>query len=283
MYFLRKYKNRMMVTAVAIILIVIIGVTNKDRLSLTKFEKITGNIISPITKATSSIGNKVSVFISGIFNISNLEEENEELKIKVAALEEENRDFQNLIGKYDFLKNEAGLIADTNFNLISAQITSKEPGNWYDVFTIDKGLKDGIKKGDNVIQGIEVESQVIEEGIIGRIIDIGDTWAKVISIIDDQNRISFKILRTQDGGVLSGSADNLLSDSVLSGYLFDSGADVVPGDKIYTSGLGGSFLEDLYIGEVDEVEEVEEELMKKITAKPAIDFKKLFRVFIITD
>ena len=41
--------------------------------------------------------------------------------------------------------------------------------------------------------------------------------------------------------------------------------------------------EDLYIGEVDKVEDVEEELIKKITVKPAIDFKKLFRVFIITD
>lgn len=267
-----------MVTVVAIILIVIIGVTNKDRLSLTKTEKIVGNIVSPITKVTSSIGNKISDFISGIFNISNLEEENEELKIKVAALEEENRDFQNLIGKYDFLKNEAGLIADSNFDMILAQITSKEPGNWYDVFIIDKGLKNGIKKGDNVIQGIEVENQVIEEGIVGRIIDVGDNWSKVVSIIDEQNRISFKIIRTQDGGILSGSVDG-----EIAGYLFDSGADVVPGDKIYTSGLGGSFLEDLYIGEVDKVEEAEEELMKKITVKPALDFKKLFRVFIITD
>lgn len=278
MYFFRKYKNRMMVTAVAIILIVIIGITNKDRLSITGFEKIVGNIVSPITKVTSSIGNKVSEFFSGIFNISNLEEENEELRIKVATLEEENRDFQNLIGKYDFLKNEAGLLEMTSYHMISAQITSKEPGNWYDIFIIDKGLKDGIKKGDNVIQGIEVENQVIEEGIVGRVVDVGDNWAKVVSIIDEQNRISFKIVRTQDGGILAGSIDG-----EISGYLFDDEADVVPGDKIYTSGLGGSFLEDLYIGEVDKVEEIEEELIKKITVKPAIDFRKLFRVFIITD
>lgn len=278
MYFFRKYKNRMIVTVVAIILIVIIGVTNKDRLSLTGFEKAIGNIISPITKVTYSIGNKVSGFFNGIFNISNLEEENQNLKTKIAALEKENREFQNLIGKYDFLKNEAGLLEATDYNMVSAQIISKDPGNWYDIFLIDKGLSDGIKKGDNVIQGIEVENQVIEEGIVGRVVDAGDNWAKVVSIVDEQNRISFKIIRTQDGGVLTESADGKIS-----GYLFDDEADVVPGDKVYTSGLGGSFLEDLYIGEVDKVEEIEEELIKKITVKPAIDFKKLFRVFIITD
>lgn len=273
----------MMVTAVTIILIVIIGVTNKDRLSLTRFEKILGNIVSPITKVTYSIGNKITNFLNIIPNLSGLLDENEELTTKIASLEEENRDLQNLIGKYDFLKNEAGLLKLTNYNMVSAQITSKDPGNWFDVFLVDKGLNDGIKKGDNVIQGIEVENEIIEEGIVGRVIDVGDNWSKVVSIIDEQNRISFKIVRTQDGGVLSGSVDSVLSDSVISGYLFDSDAEVVPGDKIYTSGLGGSFLEDLYIGEVDEVQEVEEKLMKVITVKPAIDFKKLYRVFIITD
>lgn len=268
----------MMVTAVTIILIVIIGVTNKDRLSLTGFERVLGNIISPINKVTYSIGNKVRSFFNIIPNLASLGEENEELKVKIAALEEENRDLINLIGKYDFLKNEAGLLEVSNHKMISAQITSKEPGNWYDVFIVDKGLNDGIKKGDNVIQGIEVENSVIEEGIIGRVIDVGDNWSKVVSVIDEQNRISFKIIRTQDGGILSGSLDG-----EISGYLFDFSAEVVPGDKVYTSGLGGTFIEDLYIGEVDQVEEIEEELMKVVTVKPAIDFKRLFRVFIITD
>ena len=278
MYFFKKYKNRMMVTAVAIILIIIIGVTNKDRISLTKFEKIIGNIISPITKVTYNIGNKVTGFFSNLSNISNLKEENEELKIKVAALEDANSNLQNLIGQYDFLKNEASLIDNTNYELISAQITSKEPGNWYDIFIIDKGLKDGIGKNDNVIQGIETENGVIEEGIVGRVTDVGDNWARVVSIISEQNRISFKAIRTQDGGVLSRS-----NDGEIIGYLFDNEADIVPGDKIYTSGLGEVFLQDLYIGEVDEVQEVEEELIKNITVKPAIDFKKLFKVFVIID
>lgn len=279
MYFFRKYKNRMMVTAVTVILIVIIGITNRDRLSITGFEKVVGNIISPISKVTYNIGNKIRNIFEIIPNLSNLLEENEELNIKIAALEDENRDLQNLVGKYDFLKNEAALLEKTNYNMISAQITGKEElGNWYDVFTVDKGLKDGIKKGDNVIQGIEVENELIEEGIIGRVIDVGDNWSKVVSIVDEQNRISFKTIRTQDGGVLSGSLDG-----EISGYLFDTKAEVVPGDKIYTSGLGGKFLEDLYIGEIATVQEIEEELMKVITVKPAIDFKKLFRVFIIKE
>lgn len=280
MYFFRKYKNRMMVTAVAIILILIIGFTNKDRLSVSTFENLMGNIFKPVNKVVYSIGNRVSGFFSSIKNISRLSEENEELLAKVAALEDENRDLNNLIGKYDFLKNEAGLLQNTSYDLISAQITGKDPGNWYDVFTIDKGLNHGLKKNDNVIQGIETENGVIEEGLIGRIADIGSNWAKVISIIDEQNKVSFKIMRTQDGGMLNGK---LTIDGTIEGYLFDSEADVIPGDKVFTSGLGEVFKEDIYIGEVAEVHHDDEELIMRITVDPAINFKKLYKVLVIRD
>ena len=87
----KKYKDRMIVTTVAIILIVIIGVTSSERLSLTKAEKIIGNIFSPIEKFFYKIGKKVSGFFVSIKDIANLKEENEKLKTRVVELEEKNR------------------------------------------------------------------------------------------------------------------------------------------------------------------------------------------------
>lgn len=278
MYFFRKYKDRMMVTIVAIILIIIIGITSKERLSLTKFEKFVGNLITPVSKITFNISKKVSGFFEVVTNLSKILKENEDLNIEVAKLKEENRELENIIGKSDYLKNEAELLNNTEHNFISAEVISKEPGNWYDRFLIDKGLKHGIEKGATIVQGIEVEKGIIKEGIVGRISDVGDNWAKVVSIIDELNSVSFKIIRTQDGGIISGSVDG-----TLSGYLFDSKADVIVGDKLYTSGLGKTFVKDIYIGEVEEVIELEEELMKRIIVKPAINFKKLYRVFVILD
>lgn len=268
----------MIVASVAIILIIIIGVTSNDRLNLTKIENKLGNFLSPINKISINIGKKLSDVFSNIGNIRRYPKENKELKDKIAELEEENRNLKNIIGKSDYLKRESELQNNTKFNLVSAQITSKESGNWYDRFLIDKGQKDGIKKGATVIQGIELEKDIIQEGIIGRVVDVGDNWAKVVSIIDEENRISFKNIRTQDGGILSGSIE-----SELGGYLFDSKADIIVGDKLFTSGLGKAFVKDIYIGEVQEVINVEEELMKRIVVKPAIDFKKLYNVFVIMD
>jgi rod shape-determining protein MreC len=277
MSFFKKYKDRMIVTAVAIILIIMIGVTSSERMNITSFESALGNILSPVEKFFFSVGESVSEFFSSVSNISNIKEENEQLKKRVAILEEENRRYEDIIAKSDFLEKEAKLKQNSKYKLIDAKITGKDPGNWFDRFIIDKGVKDGIKKGDIVIQGVEVEKDVVQEGIVGRIIDVGDDWAKVVSIVDEGSNAAFKVIRTQDGGILSGSID-----SELNGYLFDSKSDVIKGDKLYTSGLGGLYVEDLYIGEISEVIKKDEDLMKRIIVTPAVNFKKLYKVYVIS-
>ncbi|MFA7534267.1 MAG: rod shape-determining protein MreC, partial [Tissierellaceae bacterium] len=240
--------------------------------------RVLGNILSPIGKFTNSIGKNTSDFFKNVGEIGSLREENERLKSIISQLEEENRSFQDIIGKIDYLKNEAELKKTTKYNLIEAQITGKEPGNWYHRFTVDKGLKDGVKKGDTVIQGIQIDQNTIIEGIVGRVQDVGDNWSKIVAIVDENSSISFKILRTQDGGILTGNIERKIT-----GYLFDDKADVIKGDKLFTAGLGGAYLKDIYIGEIESVLSDEEDLMKTIQIKAAVDFKKLHKVFIISN
>ena len=267
-----------MVVIITIILLVIIGYTSSEREIISKSEKIVGNVLSPVSKVTFNLGRNISDFFGSIFKFVNVKEENDELKKQIIALESSQRELENIIGKSDYLRNEAKILESTNHNFLHAQIISKEPGNWYDRFLIDKGIKDGIVKGATIIQGIEIEKDLFQEGIVGRVVDVGDNWAKVITIIDELNSISFKVIRTQDGGILSGEVDG-----TISGYLFDNKADIIVGDKLYTSGLGGTFIKDIYIGEVTEVFSDEEELTKKVVISPAIDFKKLYKVFVIIE
>lgn len=273
----------MIVTAVAIILIIVIGITASKRMGLSKVEKIVGDIFSPVEKVFFNIGKNVSNFINSIKDISTLREENENLKLKIAKLEEKNRIYEDLIGRTEYLKNEKELIENTTYNLIAAQIIGKEPGNWFYRFTIDKGLKDGIKKGDTVIQGVETDEGIIQEGIVGRVAEVGDNSSKIISIIDENSKIAFKVIRTQDGGIISGSVDGRSVDGRLSGYLFDTKADIMKGDKLYSSGLGGIYVKDLYIGEIIDVIKKDEDLTKQIEIESIVDFKKLYKVFIISN
>ena len=278
MYFFKKYRERMVVAFVTIILLVIIGLTSNEREMISKTEKLVGNLLTPISKVSFSIGKNISEFFGSIFDYLDLKDENDKLKEQIIALNSEKRDLEDIIGKTDYLKSEYEIKENTTHKIIQAEIVNKEPGNWYDRFVIDKGSKDGIVKDATIVQGIELEQGLYHEGVVGRVVDVGDNWAKVITIIDELNSVSFKVTRTQDGGILSGDIDG-----TLSGYLFDNKADVIVGDKLYTSGLGGTFIKDIYIGEVSEVISDDEELTKKIVITPAINFKKLYRVFVIIE
>ena len=278
MHFLRKYKERMIVIAIAIILLIVIGQTSKERISLSGIERLTGNILSPLTSGVTTAREGISGFFSSIGETFEAREENELLKDEIKRLQSENRNLLDIIGKTDYLRNEMELERATELTLLKGKVVGKEPGNWFSRFTINLGSKDGVIKGATVVQGVEVEQQLYQEGIVGRVVDVGDNWAKVTTVIDELNSVSFKIIRTQDGGVLSGGLDGQLE-----GYLFDFEADVIVGDKLYTSGLGGVYTQDIYIGEVTEIRTSQEELTKTIVVQPAVDFRKLYNVFIIVN
>lgn len=279
MSFFKRNKEKIFLIIVAIGLLTLIGVTSGNRENgMTGIERFVGNILTPVKKVTNSLSYNVSNGLSNIKGVGKLKKENEELKSKVLELEEANRNYENIVGKSEYLKREYKLMETTKYNLKQAQITGKEPGNWFDKFTINLGTKDGIKKGDTVVQGAEIEQNIVVEGLVGRVIEVGDNWAKVATIVDELSSISFKGIRTQDGGIITGSVDNQIS-----GYMYDYKSDIIKGDRLYTSGLGKLFSTDLYIGEVKEVINDDEEMMKRIEVEPAINFQKLFRVFVISE
>ncbi|RKD33201.1 rod shape-determining protein MreC [Thermohalobacter berrensis] len=272
-----KYKGRMIVTFVTIILIIIIGLTASGKVKIKFGQDIIGRITMPVQKVFYNIGEFFSNGFHNATNFFNLKEENEKLKAKIAKLERENRILEDVISREEYLEKEAKLKEKTDFNLTEAQIIGKSPENWFDRFLIDKGEKDGIKKGDIIIHAVEFDDEIIEAGLVGRVIEVGDNWSKGLAIIDEGSKVAFKVIRTQDGGIIRGSIQG-----EITGYLFDMESDVVKGDKLMTSGLGDIFIGDLYIGKVSEVIKEKEELIENIVVEPAVNFKKLNEVFVIT-
>ena len=121
--------------------------------------------------------------------------------------------------------------------------------------------------GDAVVNGM---------GLIGKIQDTGKGWSKVVAIIDDDSKVSFKLARdTKQLGVVEG---NSLGE--ISGYMLDSESLVSQGDIIITSGLG-TYPEGLEIGNVKDVAYNSNTLLKEITVEPAVNFKNLEKVSVI--
>ena len=240
-------------------------------------ENAIGTVTSSITRIVySSIASSKEVFTK-IFGSKSIREENEKLKIENAELKEKNVNMENIIAKEDFLKNEYNLYLKNKESLLSANVIALDSNSLLIRFNINKGSKDGVKVGDIIVQGTVGEDEnTYIKAVVGKVIEVGYNWSKVSSLVDSSSNVSFNVVRTQSYGAINGQENNLLS-----GFMYKSDADIIVGDKLVTTGRGGIFPSDLYIGEVTEVKSSENNLEKKISVKSPVDFTTLFRVFVI--
>lgn len=272
----KSRKKKISFFTTVIILTSIIFFSNNSSL-MNIGENAIGTVTSSISRIVySSIASSKEVF-KNIFGSRAIREENEKLKIENAELKEKNINMENIIAKEDFLKNEYNLYLKNKENLLSANVIALDNNNLLIRFNINKGSKDGVKIGDIIVQGtVGDEENTYITAVVGKVVEVGYNWSKVSSLLDSTSNVSFNIVRTQSYGAINGQENNLLS-----GFMYKSDSDVVVGDKLVTSGRGGVFPSNLYIGEVTEVKTYENNLEKKISVKSPVDFTTLFRVFVL--
>lgn len=254
------------------LLIFIIGLTTGGRERVTKFENLVGNSLIPIQKSFNIVADFTESIIGPIIKIwdnqnyiEQLELENEELREHLIVATLDANEYCELMS----LRDVFNFIDDYYVRrLISARVVSKDPGNLYNMFVINKGLKDNITKNSVVINGY---------GLVGLAYETSDNWSKVISIIDNKSSIGFKILDPIRNfeGIINGGIDGKLK-----GMLFDPKAKVIEGDLIITSGKG-LYPEGIVIGRVKEIKIDKDIFLINIVVEPLVNFAKLDRVLIV--
>ena len=135
---------------------------------------------------------------------------------------------------------------------------------------INKGLRDGIEKGDVVI--------ISKNILVGQITEVFESFSKIQSIIDSNSRVNALIQESNINGMIKGEQENrLIIDLLPQGEIIENGQLVV------TSGLAGFFPRGLLIGKIDKIISSDVQISQIAKIKPAVDFDKLERVFIITE
>nr|WP_284693918.1 rod shape-determining protein MreC [Paeniclostridium ghonii] len=255
-------------------------------MSIGRYSKggITGSgvVLSSVSAIESNL-NKGFTFIkngtSNIFKfkenankVDKLEKENEKLKKEIINLKEDADSYKSL----ESLKKSLNFIDEKyKKNMISAQVVSKNDGNWYQSFVIGAGKNDGVKKDSIVVNG---------NGLVGLVYEVSDNYSKAISLLDTKSSVSFQLLKDPNSkGVINQEANgnkNYKAEGLLEGYMFSTSYDVLPGDVIVTSGLG-LYPKSIPIGEVDKVIDDKNKGLKKVIVKPYVDFKNIDDVVVI--
>jgi rod shape-determining protein MreC len=263
--------NRKLVIGMLTVFCIVAALFTFNRVKPTLFENTFGFIITPIQQFNTGAVKWFKKQSDYIHGIDNLQKENETLK---KELEEKSIDLSRL----EMVEQENERLTELldvssrykQYTMVAANIIAKDTGNWYNSFTIDRGTKDGLGKDMVVLTG---------RGLVGRVKECGYNYAKVTAIIDDTDAISAKSLRTDDLGYVSG---DLANKGMCKMEYIDSVAELTEGDEVITSNLSDIFPPGITIGYIKEITADQSALTKRAVVKPAVDFKHLESVMVIT-
>lgn len=236
---------------------------------------VVGRVIVPFQQGIGNLGEWLSNRSEELAQIRDLLAENERLRKELAALTEENTILQQ--DKYELNQLRELVKLDEqygSYNKVGARIISRDSGNWYSAFIIDKGTDDGLAVDMNVIAG---------GGLVGRITAVGPNWARVTAIISDNSNVSAMTLATEDNMIVSGDLQLMADNCIVFSQLVDSRNVVTVGDKVVTSNISDKFLPNILIGYINSIEMDANNLTKSGLLTPAVDFEHLGEVLVITD
>jgi len=269
------FKRKPLAVAIflAILLIVLAVVTSGQRMRLTALEGAMGEVVTPVQGFMYRIATSVSDFFHSMEERKQMSARYEELKGRVAQLEQQQLKMDETIKENERLRALLDFKEDRDlFTVTGVRVTGKDPGNWFNTLTIGKGSRDGITVNMAV---------VTDQGLIGRVTDVGSHWSKVRTIVDRQSSVSALIERTRDNGMVKGNNTLTFEDGLCQMINLPLDSDVVAGDRIITSGLDGIFPKGINIGEVVEVSSERREKYKTAIVKPNADFLRIEEVLVV--
>ncbi|MGN0276556.1 MAG: rod shape-determining protein MreC [Hominisplanchenecus sp.] len=266
-------KSKLMLGIITVLCAVLIVLSFTTDMMSGPLRYVTG-VITPIQSGMNAIGTWISEKGEYLFNTTDLRSENAELKKKVEELTAENTSLLQNQDEFERLKDLLELKEEyEDYPTVAARIIAKDSGNWFNVFTINKGSNDGIKVDMNVIAS---------GGLVGIVTSVGPNWATVRAIIDDYSNVSAEITSTSDNCIIAGNLKLIDEGKISLVKLTDADDKVTVGDKVVTSEISNRFLPGILIGYVSEIETDSNNLTKSGSITPVVDFRHLHEVLVIT-
>lgn len=237
--------------------------------------KVLANVtVIPLQQGINQVGGWLGDLKDNFATLQQLRSENESLQEQVDALTTENNYLQEERYEYERLQELYQLDQNyAEYEKTAAHVIGKESGNWFSSFTIDKGSADGIEVDMNVLAG---------SGLVGIVTEVGPTWAKVRSIIDDASNVSGMVLSTSDTCVVSGDLSLMSNGQIAFDQMENNDNVVAVGDQIVTSYISDKYLQGILIGSISEINVDSNNLTRSGYIIPAVDFKNIQEVLVIT-
>ncbi|MEL7636190.1 MAG: rod shape-determining protein MreC [Anaerolineaceae bacterium] len=229
--------------------------------------------VSPLISAQSWLSQRYLAF-NDFFNsprdMATLRAQNAQLEIEVAMLQSEIVALQENLAQSDILYTLLDF-ARTNpeHEYVAATVIGREISPFLQYIIIDKGSNDGLRHGMPV---------VTQQGLVGRIDALISDAARIQLITDANSTVNIKLQTAGVEGVVRGS---VTGEITLDMVPVDTEAQI--GDILMTSGLGGTYPPNIFVGQVLTMQSKQNVLFQTGSVQPVVDFSNLSAVLVITN
>lgn len=229
----------------------------RDQPFFKRFRLITQDAVSVIYTVAGSpvtIGHSMSDFFRSHQTLrdenSRLQQENFVLRgqaQRLAAVLAENTRYRDLLNSAGSLEREV-MVAD----IIAVTADASRH-----ILLLDKGSKHGVTEGQPLLGA---------EGLVGQIITVGESTSRAIMITDSIHAVPVQVLRSGVRGLAEGTGE---IDSLVVRHIAAT-TDIVEGDILVTSGLGGLFPPGYPVAKVISIEDEQGSAFAKVVSRPVV-------------
>ncbi len=237
---------------------------------LTPIFRLTLNPIITVETWLSSRYMTIHDLITVPKDVASLQQKNVELasqvtqlQAQVIQLQQQISEAQVLYALLDFAKSRP------ENQYVAASVIGRDTNPFISYILIDQGSDAGLRHGMPV---------VTNQGLVGRIDAVTAGGARVQLITDASSMVNVRVQSAKIEASMAGSVTGELSLQMAP-----TNAILSNGDVILTSGLGGSYPANIFIGQISAVQKREGDLTQTVLIQPVVDFVGLKAVLVITN
>lgn len=267
MEYLRR--NRILLASAGLLLcsLLLVSVSVRSPAARDPVGRVLLDALAPFQVVFGWIGRGTGRLWSGYMAMVDARQENEQLRAQVAALSAQLLRSSEVERENARLAALLDLRAGIRGTAYGARVIGRDANPMAMTLTIDRGTRDGVRRGLAV---------VAPQGVVGQVAEASYTAARVVLLTDHNSGIDAIVQRSRARGVVKGGTDGRCRMEYLT-----RDADVQVGDRILTSGLDGTFPKGLVVGDVVEIGRSNRGLLQAATVQPSVELEKLEEVLVV--
>ena len=220
------------------------------------------DFMAPLMDIVSSPVRGIDTMVTGIRTVTSLRAENVRLEAENDLLKRWRRRAEILESENRQLRSVTGAVAPERRTPLTARAVTAPGGSFAHTVLIAVGYESGIRAGNPVVTA---------DGLVGLVVDVGKSYARVLMISDINARIPV-ILASSSWPALAIGQNGVFLELA---FLPEEAKPQI-GELVLTSGHGGVLPAGLPVGRVNLVQD------NFVRVQPAVDFRSLSYVSVLT-